>query len=425
MRKIAIAFCIAVASISVCRADDGPGTYFAPESGTANVVVQPKANPNAKIRKTVAFLGGSITEMHGYRPRVLAALRKKYPDVDFTEIAAGISSTCSDTGAFRLAEDVLAKGAPDLFFVEESVNDDQDGHFDRVHAIRGMEGIVRRVREKCPRCEIVVGLMVNRGQYDVRMSGKTPMICEVHAEVARHYGATIADVGAALAASAAAGGFSWTEYRDCHPSPAGCDFAADVIMNAIDAAFNPYAEAKVKALPHPMDEKSYFRGTVVPFASVCIDGGWNVSQPDWSKVPGSKREQFVQGDALWSETPGAEFSFSFRGTAAAAILTSGPDVGAVEVSVDGGEWRRVDLVSPYSRTLNYPNAKFFADGLPDAVHEIKVRLVEATHEWGGGKAVRINRLVVNGILIRSETSINATGNDCGTDTAKWMITRKI
>ena len=42
-----------------------------------------------------------------------------------------------------------------MFFVEESVNDDQDGHFDRVHAIRGMEGIVRRVREKCPRCESV------------------------------------------------------------------------------------------------------------------------------------------------------------------------------------------------------------------------------------------------------------------------------
>ena len=225
------------------------------------------------------------------------------------------------------------------------------------------------------------------------------MICEVHAEVARHYGAAIADVGAALAASAGGGGFSWAEYRDCHPSPAGCDFAANVIMNAIDAAFNPYAEAKVNALPSPMDANSYFRGTVVPFSSVRTDSGWNVSCPDWSKIPGSKRAQFVQGDALWSETPGAEFAFSFRGTAAAAILTSGPDVGAVEVSVDGGEWRRVDLVSPYSRTLNYPHTKFFVDGLPDAVHEIKVRLAEATHEWGGGKAVRINRLMVNGILL--------------------------
>lgn len=377
-------------------ADDGPGTYFVPKSGTDNVVVRPEANPNAKVRKTVAFLGGSITEMHGYRPRVMAALRKKYPDVDFTEIAAGISSTCSDTGAFRLAEDVLSKGVPDLFFVEESVNDDQDGHFDRVHAIRGMEGIVRRVRENCPRCKIVVGLMVNRGQYDARMAGTTPMICKVHAEVARHYGAAIADVGAALVESAKGGGFSWTEYRDCHPSPAGCDFAATVIVNAIDAAFDPYAEAKANALPPPMDANSYFRGTVVPFVSVRIDRGWSVSQPDWSKVPGAKRKRFVQGDALWSETPGAEFSFSFRGTAAAAILTSGPDVGAVEVSVDGGEWRCVELVSPYSKTLNYPHTKFFADGLPEAVHEIKVRLVEAQHEWGGGKAVRINRLVVNG-----------------------------
>ena len=41
------------------------------------------------VERRVAFLGGSITEMHGYRPRVMAMLQKKYPDVKFVEIAAG------------------------------------------------------------------------------------------------------------------------------------------------------------------------------------------------------------------------------------------------------------------------------------------------------------------------------------------------
>ncbi len=375
---------------------DGPGTYFVPADGTANVVDKVKANPAAKISKTIAFLGGSITEMHGYRPRVMALLRAKYPDVAFTEVAAGVSSTCSDTGAFRLEEDVLAKCRPDLFFVEESVNDDQDGNFDRTHAIRGMEGIVRHVREACPECEIVVGLMVNIGQYRALMSGKTPLHSKVHAEVAKHYGAVVADVGAALAKSAQEGGMSWKEYRDCHPSPEGCDFAAKVVMEAIDEVFDPRAPAKRHALPPPMDGKSYFRGGVVPFKALKDVNGWSFSRPDWKKVGGGKRAQFTRGDAIWSETPGSEFAFSFDGTSAAAILTSGPDVGAVEVSVDGGAWRRVDLVSPHSRGLNYPHTKFFADDLPEGRHEVCVRVVEATHPWGKGCAVRFHRLVVNG-----------------------------
>jgi len=388
----------AAAAAGVVFADEGPGTYFAPPEGTANVVDEVKVDPAAKVSKTVAFLGGSITEMHGYRPRVMAALRAKYPDVAFTEIAAGISSTCSDTGAFRLAEDVLAKGKPDLFFVEESVNDDQDGHFDRTHAIRGMEGIVRHIREACPECEIVMGLMVNVAQYKELMAGKVPFHSQVHREVAAHYGLEVADVGAALAKSAKAGGFSWAQYRDCHPSPEGCDFAAKVIMETIDKVFDPKAEAKMHALPQPMDEKSYFRGAVVPFEALKNVDGWQNSQPNWGKVPGAKRAQFVREKAIWSETVGASFALSFRGTSAAAIMTAGPDVGALEVSVDGGDWRRVELVSPYSRGLNYPLTKFFADDLADGEHEIRVRLVAAKHQWGEGHAVRIHRIVVNGTV---------------------------
>ena len=50
-----------------------------PVSGYAKVV---PVGP----RKTVAFLGGSITQMKGFRPRVMRMLRTKYPRVDFTEI---------------------------------------------------------------------------------------------------------------------------------------------------------------------------------------------------------------------------------------------------------------------------------------------------------------------------------------------------
>ena len=107
----------------------------------------------------VAFLGGSITEMDGYRPMVCEYLQKTFPKTEFNFVAAGISSTCSDVGAFRLETDVLKKckkGAPDLFFVEFSVNDDQDGRFSLEHATRGMEGVVRHIVRVNPSAAIVM-----------------------------------------------------------------------------------------------------------------------------------------------------------------------------------------------------------------------------------------------------------------------------
>src|SRR5438046_8945790 len=56
---------------------------------------------------SVAFIGGSITEMEGYRPMVCEGLKKRFPETALKFKAAGIASTCSTTGAFRLASDVF------------------------------------------------------------------------------------------------------------------------------------------------------------------------------------------------------------------------------------------------------------------------------------------------------------------------------
>ena len=64
----------------------------------------------------VAFMGGSITQMNGYRPMVSQFLENKFPKTKFEFINPGISSTCSTTGAFRLKSHVLDKRNIDLFF---------------------------------------------------------------------------------------------------------------------------------------------------------------------------------------------------------------------------------------------------------------------------------------------------------------------
>ncbi len=102
-------------------------------------------NSLSKFRDTkkghVAFLGGSITEMDGYRPNVERWLKETFPDTEFTFTNAGIASTCSLTGAIRLERDVLAAGPVDLLCVEFAVNDDQDAHHTAEQCIDGMKGL--------------------------------------------------------------------------------------------------------------------------------------------------------------------------------------------------------------------------------------------------------------------------------------------
>lgn len=398
MKNSIMWMCCALTLTGWCTAEtnDGLGTYYVPPAGTANQAANVQVRQDAAARRTIAFLGGSITEMNGFRPRVMAQLRAKYPQVDFVEIASGLSSTCSDVAGFRFAEDVLAKGMPDLLIVDAAVNDDQDGHFTREHCIRGMEGVLRQALRANPAMKLVVALFVNHGQFETLRKGQIPLPYAAHRTVAERYGATVADVGTALASAVRDGTFTWEKYRDCHPSPEGCDFAAKVVMDAIAATFDPLARPLARAMPTALDAYSYERAVYVPFEHVMHDAGWHVSTPDWNTVPGSKRSYFSTGPALWSTTPGATCELAFTGTALSAVLTAGPDAGALEVSIDGDDWKRLSLYMPWSAGLNYPYARMLADDLKDAPHRARLRVAVDERQGQTFAAVRIHRLVVNG-----------------------------
>ena len=343
------------------------------------------------VERRVAFLGGSITEMHGYRPRVMAMLQKKYPDVKFVEIAAGLSSTCSDTGAFRLREYVLDKGVPDLLIVDFSVNDPGDGRFDRRHCIRGMEGVLRQMREANPKCALVVAMFVAKDQYDLLLTGQEPMAYTAHKDVAAHYGAAVANVGAALAKSAKAGGLDWKIYRDCHPSPEGCDFGAQVVMDAIGEVFDPYAPRQL-GMPPLMDAGSYCQPHRVPTNAVkVVAGQWQYSIPDWTTVPGNVREPYKKSAMWWTLEANAALEITFEGSTLGTFLLAGPDAGELEVTVDGGAPRRYRLRVDYG-DLHYPYTQILADDLPRGVHKVLVRSLAFERKGSPTAALRLFRL---------------------------------
>jgi acetyl esterase/lipase len=175
---------------------------------------------------TVVFIGGSITKMNGYRVKVENTLRERFPDTEFQFHNAGISSTCSTTGAFRLTRDVLSVN-PDLLFVEFAVNDDQDAAHAARDCRRGMEGILRQAREHNPRMDVVVTHFVNPSMLESLQRDETPISSGEHEAVAKHYGVSTIDLAREVAERISAGKLSWEEYGGTHPKDPGNQLAAD------------------------------------------------------------------------------------------------------------------------------------------------------------------------------------------------------
>ncbi|MDA1017730.1 MAG: PmoA family protein [Planctomycetota bacterium] len=389
---------------------DGASTVVGPnESAVAlgpsrNVVIRGEYQ-NARIRFAnqhhghVAFLGGSITEMNGYRPMVCEFLQRQFPKTKFTFTDAGISSTCSNTGAFRLEEHVLKQGPVDLLFVEYAVNDDQDAGHSRKNAIRGMEGIVRRLRQHNPHADIVMTHFVNPGMLKLIEDGKTPLTVEAHETVAERYGVSTIYLSREVAQRIQAGLLTWKQFGGTHPAPLGNRICADLIAQLFGTVWNEPLPSDAKPiaykLPEFVDAGSYANGRFVSIQRVGLGDGWKIGLPEWKSIPGQTRSRFVGIPMLHANKPGSELTLEFAGTAIGAYIVAGPDAGILEVSVDGGEFKPRTLYHRFSRGLHYPRTVMFADDLKPGSHKLTIRISAKSVAGSKGHAARIMSFVSN------------------------------
>ena len=359
------------------------------------------ANARLQFERTkkghVAFIGGSITEMEGYRPLVCDILKRRFPQTEFVFTAAGISSTCSTTGAMRLASDVLNKGPVDLFFVEFAVNDDQDAHHTRTECIRAMEGILRQARRHNPKMDIVITYFVNPGMMDTYQAGQVPLSIASHEEVARHYGISTIHLAKEVTERIAAGELTWQKFGGVHPAPYGnaiCAAMIDELMNREWKSSPPANAAPVDyPMPQPLDPLSYADGRFIDPQEAVVKHGWRLGVPEWKDLKGSKRPRFSQIPMLSADEPGAELTLKFTGTAVGAFIVAGPDAGVVEARVDGREPTEVNLLHAYSKNLHYPRTVMLGTDLPPGQHTLVLRISPKTQ--GTGHAMRIIQFVAN------------------------------
>lgn len=352
----------------------------------------------------VAFMGGSITEMNGYRPMVCEFLRKRFPNTKFTFTDAGISSTCSTTGAFRLKTDVLAKGPLDLFFVEFAVNDDQDAGHARRECIRGMEGVVRQVHRHNPCADIVMVHFTNPGMVETIQSGGTPLSSGSHEEVAEYYAIPSIDLAREVATRISEGALTWKLFGGTHPAPHGNAICAKMIERMTEQAWRTPLPQDAKKAAHampdkPLDSGNYGAGHFVSPAMAKGDNDWQLSVPDWNALPGQCRRRFLETPLLCTSNAGATLTFEFEGTSVGAYILAGPDAGVVEASVDGGEAKKLDLFHRFSRGLHYPRTVMFSTDLPCGSHVLKLKMAEEKNDGSSGHAMRILQFAVNRVAL--------------------------
>ena len=351
-----------------------------------------------EMRGNVAFIGGSITQMNGYRPMVMEYLQQKFPETEFKFTNAGISSTCSTTGAFRLQEHVL-KHQPDLLFVEFAVNDDQDAAHAPRECLRGMEGIIRQARLHNPKIDIVVTHFINPPMLEKLQNGQKTVSRDQHERVAAHYGVATSDLAREVADRITAGSLTWKEFGGTHPKTPGNRIAADLIADLLRAAWKQplanNAQAVNHRLPKPIDPRSYFRGRMLELSEASAGEGWALAVPKWSTIRGNLREQFAGTPLLCSSEPGSELTLDFQGSAVGAYVLAGPDAGTVEYTIDGSPPKSVDLYHRHSKGLHYPRTVMFATELDAAKHRLVLRVGKQQNASSKGHAVRILRLVTN------------------------------
>lgn len=347
----------------------------------------------------VVFLGGSITYNPGWRDSICAYLQQRFPDTHFDFINAGIPSTGSTPGAFRFERDVLAHGKVDLLFEEAAVNDRVNG-FTSQEQILGMEGIVRHARLSNPAIDIVLLHFVDPDKIDDYHRGVVPQEIVNYEKVASHYDISTINLAKEVTDRIDNNEFSWDkDFVNLHPSPFGQHIYSRSIKSFLDCSWSGYVaeDDKIESYPLPdkLDQACFDKGELVVAATVKTAKAWSVDSA-WKPKDGSgTREDFANVPMLISETPNCKQKFEFQGNAIGIAVASGPDAGMVEYRIDRGAWKKKDLYTKWSASLNLPWFINLATGLTKGKHVLELRISSDRNEQSSGNACLIRYFLVN------------------------------
>jgi len=334
----------------------------------------------------IAFLGGSITEQEGWRPKTLAWFRQQFPKANISEINAAIGGTGSDLGVFRLRHDVL-KQKPDFLFVEFAVND-AGASPERIY--RAMEGIVRQTWRDNSTTEICFVYTIAGTMLDPLEKGELPRSYAAMEKIAQHYGIPSINLGVEVARLEKGGELVFqapkpkTEQEklalgnkiifspdSVHPYiDTGHQLYFDSIVRSMNL-IKPVRKVRTHKLIEPLLADNWEKARLIAVDKVKISKGWTKLDPTTNAVA-KQFSKLLPG--LWeANQPGDMIQFRFRGTEVAAYDVIGPDCGQVIVTLDD---RKPEVVPRFDAYCTYyrPSLLKIGSNLSNTMHTVKIEI---------------------------------------------------
>ncbi|WP_026521009.1 SGNH/GDSL hydrolase family protein [Butyrivibrio sp. VCB2001] len=178
---------------------------------------------------TVGFIGGSITqgslatnEYNCYAYKVFSWWKENFQSADFKYVNAGIGGTTSHFAAARVDSDLLSH-APDVVFVEFSVNDESDEHF-----LETYEGLVRHIYQSQTAPAVI---LISNVFYDTGANAQLQ-----HSRVARHYQLPLISMQSSIYPAVRDGKIEASDITpdNLHPNDMGHELVASVVNYFLD-----------------------------------------------------------------------------------------------------------------------------------------------------------------------------------------------
>jgi pimeloyl-ACP methyl ester carboxylesterase/lysophospholipase L1-like esterase len=354
----------------------------------------------------VAFLGGSITQMAGWRNMMRQELQQRFPETEFDFIDAGIGSTGTNVHAFRYEKDVLKNGKVDLLFVEAAVNDNTNTK-DSIRQIRGMEGIVRQALLKNPNLDIVMLHFVTSEFFPTFEKGLTPSVILNHEKIAEYYRIPSINLAQEIFSRIKSNEFTWEKFGGIHPLPYGHQMYRASISRLLDTIWSTNSPLSSEIKPHylpnqPLDEYSYFGGNLINVKEAKLGKNWSFNSAWTPKSDAKQRDDFKNIPMIETYMPGSKLKFKFTGKVIGIYTTPGPDMGIIEYKIDNGEYKSYDLFTSWSSNLYIPWLHILEDQLEEKKHTITIRLTADKNKKSKGSACYIYKFATNNQMISNK-----------------------
>lgn len=328
---------------------------------------------------TIAYLGGSITRMKGYRNYTTQYFEKNYAG-SVKEVYAALAGTGAALGVCRLEKDILAH-KPDLLFVEYASNGGKAEH---------LEGIILKTWQYDPTIDICFIYTGGAQSYEIYSKGKLPEFVEMSEKIADYYNIPSVFFTKQAFDMCDTGRLTISSYvpDNTHPSDYGHLLAAGAIARSVVDMEKNFDADKYSIKKHTTKSKTYHDSPWVS-ATYSTDMSKLKFEGEWKTYPLNSSGEYtgldysvayeatrdIAKEIVGTKKAGSSVTIKFRGTNLGILKYTGPFSGQLKLTIDGVDKGILEIYHKNS-DANPRLLSTFLEELPYGEHTVTLTLDE-------------------------------------------------